>query len=494
MKTAHGSEPAAAASQLWDGAGALDPEAQRINFAWLVRLRWGAIAGQATAIACVHFVMDIPLPLAWLAAILSAAVVYNVAWAVWVRHTPLVRERMVALSMAGDVVLLTALLYFTGGPFNPFSFLYLVHIALAAVVLRSWWTWSLVALSLACFGALFIDPAGASSGEGGHDHAHADPAAHAEPAAHAAHAHALHGHGHMDHGAHAAHGGAQAAHGSIMDLHLQGMWVAFGIAAAFIVYFVSRVTRDLAAREAELLRVRSAASRNEKLAALATLAAGAAHELATPLSTIAIAAKDLERSLEPAADDIRLIRSEVERCRTILRRMSVEAGASDGEGIAPTPPDQLIELALEGLAQRARVDVVIDEAARARRLHLPAQAVALALRGVLKNAVEAAGEAGRVALRVTGEPPGGCTIEVRDQGGGMPASVLARVGEPFFTTKEPGQGMGLGLFVARALCEQIGGKLDIESAVGRGTTVRMSLPPQPRAQGAAQSGARVEPA
>jgi two-component system sensor histidine kinase RegB len=476
--TAHGSASSAhAAAQLWDSAGALDPEAQRINFSWLVRLRWGAIAGQAAAIACVHFAMDIPLPLAWLAGILVAAVLYNVACATWVRRTALVRERMVALSMGGDVVMLTALLYFTGGPFNPFSFLYLVHIALAAVVLRSWWTWSLVALSLACFGALFMDPPGGSA-HAGHDHgAHMD---------HSAHMH--------DHSAHAA-GSAGAAHGSIMDMHLQGMWVAFGIAAAFIVYFVSRVTRDLAAREAELLRVRSTASRNEKLAALATLAAGAAHELATPLSTIAIAAKDLERALAPApsdgpsamAEDVRLIRSEVDRCRKILQQMSVEAGQSGGEGAVPTRPEQLVEMALEGLAQRARVDVAIDAGAAERCLQLPAQALALALRGVLKNALKAAGDAGRVALRVV-ERDSGCTLEIRDQGTGMPVSVLARVGEPFFTTKEPGQGMGLGLFVARALCEQIGGKLEIDSAEGRGTTVRMTLPKQLPAH------AKMEPA
>jgi two-component system sensor histidine kinase RegB len=478
---AHGSAPSAnTATQLWDGAGALDPEAQRINFSWLVRLRWGAIAGQAAAIACVHFAMDIPLPLGWLAGILVAAALYNVACAAWVRRKAWVREPMVALSMGGDVVLLTALLYFTGGPFNPFSFLYLVHIALAAVVLRSWWTWSLVALSLACFGALFIDPAGGSAHAGHMDHSsHAGHLDHAAPMDHSAHMHHPHA---------PAAGDPGAAHGSIMDMHLQGMWVAFGIAAAFIVYFVSRVTRDLAARDAELLRVRSTASRNEKLAALATLAAGAAHELATPLSTIAVAAKDLELGAPSAmAEDVRLIRREVDRCRTILRQMSVEAGQSGGEGVVPTRPEQLVSLALEGLAQRARVDVAIDHAAAERSLQLPAQALALALRGVLKNAVEAAGATGRVALRV-GENGSGCSIEVRDEGTGMPASVLARVGEPFFTTKEPGQGMGLGLFVARALCEQIGGKLEIESTEGRGTTVRMNVPLSLPAQ------AKMEPA
>src|SRR5262249_9182438 len=133
--------------------------------------------------------------------------------------------------------------------------LYLVNIALAAVVLRPRWTWTLVAVSLACFGTLFAQPRwGAGTA----------------PA--------------LGHEAH-------------FRMHLQGMWVAFGVAAIFIVYFVQRVTRALAARDAELAAAQLATARHERLAALATLAAGAAHELATPLSTIAVAAKELERQL-----------------------------------------------------------------------------------------------------------------------------------------------------------------------------------------------------
>lgn len=449
------------------GAG-LDPEAQRINFSWLVRLRWGAIAGQVAAIVFVHYGMSMPLPLAWLALVIGAAMLFNLGCTYWVRTPHAVREPMAASAMAVDVALLTALLYFTGGPSNPFSFLYLVHIALAAVVLRSWWTWSLVALSLVCFGALFVVQ---------HDDPHA-------------------GHrmmGHMDHGMHD--GG--------MSLHLQGMWVAFGIAAAFIVYFVSRVTRDLSAREAELLRVRAVAGRNENLAALATLAAGAAHELATPLSTIAIAAKELEQSLERAVgtpadasgqhvqdatvlEDVRLIRSEVARCRAILQQLSVEAGQSAGEGAVRTRPEVIATLALEGLVEHARVDRAMGTSTGEPCLLLPEQAVALALRGLLKNALEAS--TGRVVMRVhAAESSHECVVEVIDQGSGMPESVVARVGEPFFTTKPPGQGMGLGVFVARALCEQVGGKLEIESTVGRGTTVRMRFPLEPQAQAAGET-------
>jgi two-component system sensor histidine kinase RegB len=109
----------------------------------------------------------------------------------------------------------------------------------------------------------------------------------------------------------------------------------------------------------------------------------------------------------------------------------------------------------------------------------------------------AAGESGRVALRIASYDDGapGCTLEVRDHGRGMPPAVLARVGEPFFTTKEPGQGMGLGLFVARALCEQLGGGLEIESTEGRGTTVRMSVPSHALAASSAIGASlKMEPA
>src|SRR5262249_33714904 len=197
-------------------------------------------------------------------------------------------------------VLLSALLYLTGGPLNPFSFLYLVQIALAAVILRARFTWALVALSLACSGVLFF--------------AHRDLPL-----------------GETTHAEHAA--------GSL-SIHLYGMWVAFGVAATFIVYFLMRVTRALAEREAELREVHQKTARNEKLASLATLAAGAAHELATPLSTIALAAKELERQTagqSGLAEDGQLIRSQGERGRGILGRVAADAGRAFGEGASPGP-------------------------------------------------------------------------------------------------------------------------------------------------------------
>lgn len=414
--------------------------AHAINFPWLVTLRWGAIGGQLTTILAVDVLMGIALPLRALGCILALEAASNVGCALWVRRERPVHEWMIAAVMLADVVLLTALLYVTGGAFNPFSFLYLVNIALAAVVLRPVWTWTLVVLSLACFGALFVDHGWLPL--------------------------ALPARGHAEH----------------MQMHLQGMWVAFGVAAVFITYFVQRVTRALAARDAELAAAHARSARHERLASLATLAAGAAHELATPLSTIAIAAKELERQLVSAAHgaaaaDARLIREQVERCRKILDHLADDAGAGSGEAVVPLTVTSIVDGALRGVDD-PRIRVHIEDAARRQTVCAPPRAVTQALRGVLDNACYAA--ARDVVLRVRADGAG-CRFEVQDDGPGMTREVLARAGEPFFTTKAPGEGMGLGLFLTRAVLERLGGDLEVASAPGRGTTTSLVVPSGPAA-------------
>ena len=339
--------------------------------------------------------------------------------------------------MGLDVLTFSGLLYFTGGPENPFSFLYLVPIAIAAITLRAAWTWMLVLLSLASSLVLFArhQPLPAAGGHAGH-----------------------------------------------MALHLRGMWVAFGVASAFIVYFLMRVRRALAAREEELDASRSLAARQERLASLATLAAGAAHELATPLSTIAVVAKDLEREVvaagapAAAADDVRLMRAEVERCRRILARMRVDAGDPAGERFARVSVREIVDDCLTEI-DRA-VSVTLDDATAAATTALPRHAFGQALRGLVDNARQASPPGAAVTLRVAaeGEDPGRLVFEIADRGVGISPDLLARVGEPFFTTKPAGQGMGLGIFLARAVVERLGGELSIRSVPGAGTTATLWLP------------------
>ena len=421
-----------------------------INLSWLLTLRWGALAGQLATILAVDRGMGIPLPLGPLALVLAAGAASNVALGSWRRRAD-VADGTLAAVMLLDVGLLTAVLYLTGGPFNPFSFLYLVNVALAAVILPPGWTWALAGVSLALFGGLFF--------------AHV-PLPIAE---------------------HAGHEGMSADHP--ISMHVQGMWVAFGVAAAFIVYFIQRVRGALAARDAELGEARSAAARSEKLASLATLAAGAAHELATPLSTIAVVAKELERALgaHGALDDVhqepstvadaRLIREQVERCRQILVQMAADAGESAGEALATLPIATLLANATADLAGQTRIQLAIDPAVAARALvHVPPRALAQALRGVLKNALEASSDAVDVRLESRAAT---WRLTVHDRGPGMTADVLAHAGEPFFTTKNGdglARGMGLGLFLARVVLERLGGGLALDSTPGRGTTATLTLP------------------
>lgn len=407
-------------------------DAHAINLSWLLRLRWGAIVGQVALILGVHFGLGIAQRLGPLFATVAVAVVSNGALGLWARREHPIREGLLWSVMALDVVLLTVLLDLSGGPFNPFSALYLVHIALAAVVLHAGWTWALAGLAVSCFGALFMTS-------------------------------------------------LPQHHIHDMRRHLEGMWVAFALAAGFIVYFVQRVTRALAAREAELVAARAASARHEKLTALATLAAGAAHELSTPLSTIAVVARELERHLTRIGseasplEDVRLIREQVARCRDILTQMASDAGASQGESMVLLSPAALVEEALAGLPGRERVSAEVDARAGEARELVPAHAFARAIRGVVKNALQASEAEGRVRLALVREPEA-WRLTVEDAGAGMPAEVLARAGEPFFTTKAPGEGMGLGLFLTRAVLDQLGGRMVLRSAPGQGTTVVLTWP------------------
>jgi two-component system sensor histidine kinase RegB len=407
------------------------------NLPWLLRLRWAALAGQLLTIVFVRYVMRSPIPIGSLMGLLAISLLTSVAWrlrpAGWV-----IRSAWLGATMVLDILVFSGLLYFTGGPMNPFSFLYLVPIALAAMILGSAWTWALVLLSLTASAILFFWHRPLELGE-----------------------------------SHAAH----------MRLHLQGMWIAFGVGAAFIVYFLRRIRRALADRDAELQDSRNQVARQERLAALATLAAGAAHELSTPLATIAVVAKELERTVQTTAsdpriaEDVRLVRAQVERCRAILERMCADAGEMRGERPAPATVDELVAGSVAGLGGDVAVRTDVEPELGGVSLYVPARAIAEAIRGVLKNAQDAS-PAGAAVDLVVRRADHAVDFAVEDRGIGMSRTVLDRVGEPFFTTKPLGRGMGLGLFLARTIVERVGGTLRLDSTLGRGTiaVVRVPLP------------------
>jgi two-component system sensor histidine kinase RegB len=227
--------------------------------------------------------------------------------------------------------------------------------------------------------------------------------------------------------------------------------------------------------------MRERAARNERLASVTTLAAGAAHELGTPLATIAVATKELERTIQtlPAAqaqlltEDAALIRSQLERCRAILDRLAADFGQMPGEAPVELRVQDLVQAIVEALPGSYRARLEVTTAGDGAAVSLPRAALLQIAQNLLRNAFEAGG--GLVALSVEGRASG-LRVLVQDEGMGMAPEVLARAGEPFFSTKPPGEGLGLGLFIARTLTEQMGGRLALDARPGHGTTASVEIP------------------
>ncbi|HXG71165.1 MAG TPA: ATP-binding protein [Gemmatimonadaceae bacterium] len=397
--------------------------------AWLPAVRWvtcGVLLGMS-AVAWVFPHLDLSIraiaPLG-----LTAAVCRTLVAGVAHRRGVIPRPLM-GVSLAADAALVTGLFDITGGPFNPFIVMYVVYIWVAWVTLSPAWCALVSIVSVAGFSWLVLD--------------------------------------HLQVG--------QLAHHRLNDFptHLFTMWLAGAAVAELAAHYIMRARVALAERQQSLDEARDRAVRSERLAALTTLAAGAAHELSTPLATIAVAARELERSAsrltEPGPvsdalrDDAHLIRMEVDRCRVILDGMSGRAGATTlSEALSP---DAIARLALARLTpdQQRRLDVEI-----APEAGVPSgdgAELAQALASLLKNAFDAGGPSDTVRLRVS-QRGSMLRFDVLDRGPGMSEEVRRRAGEPFFTTKEPGRGLGLGLFLTRTIAERSGGSLRFEGESG----------------------------
>jgi len=253
------------------------------------------------------------------------------------------------------------------------------------------------------------------------------------------------------------------------------------LVAGLIAYFISRVTSALRQREREAGEFADRLARNEQLAALATLAAGAAHELGTPLGTIAVIAKELEihaagtAANEPLAEDARLIRREVDRCRTILERMRVDLAEDASFKASPLPLERFIERLREDLAEGERGRLEVNCSTPPGQTVAPVAALRRAVGVLIRNALDVSPPSEPVRLSVVAEG-GRLRFAVQDRGAGMTPEVLRRAGEPFFTTKPPGAGMGLGLFLVRLVARKYGGEFRLESRPGEGTRGVLELP------------------
>jgi len=402
---------------------------------WLQKLRYGILASECVLIFIALTLGRGELRLVWLSIPLVIALASNLC--LGLISNMIGARRALGSMLVLDVLLLTALLAFTGGPANPFSLLFLVQITLSAVVLSRVWTWSLGLLSILGFGFLFFWHAPLSMFEGHH------------------------------------------ASGNF-SAHLIGMWIAFVAAAILISLLVSKVSQTLRNHEQELLRLQSLVARQERVSSLAALAAKAAHEMGTPLGTIAIVAKELERyardveANEHVSAEAKLIRSEVERCSHILREMSSQGAELTGETPTLITIDTLLQKLRESFPEPQRNAIQVDVPPELSA-SLPIETTRQVLSALVKNAFEASSTGQTV--HVAGEAePGVLRFIVKDSGTGMSPEVLDRIAEPFYSTKRPERGMGLGTFLVRVFAEDMGGALIFDSAVNQGTTAILELP------------------
>ncbi|MDI1443300.1 HAMP domain-containing sensor histidine kinase [Polyangium sp. 6x1] len=377
-----------------------------------------------------HVRYEIAVPATLLVAAANALVASRAG-----RGRPPPSPRALAAGLALDLAGIFVVLACSGGAANPWSALFLIHVALAAAVLPLGTTLALSGFAACLFLALFSVPSGACCPS------------------------------HPENGA--------------FSTHLYGMWFAFAISAGIIATFVTHVRGALAARGREIARLRREAEVNARFRALATLAAGTAHELNTPLGTIAVLAYEINDGCEPEAAKRHgaAIGAQIERCRQVITRLSAGSTRS-AEGEHASITDAATRAVAAWRAAHPDANVTISMSCDpAARVGLSASELEGALGALLDNALFAC-RAGAVTapigvhVRREGER---ILVAVEDEGTGVPADLRERLGEPFLTTKEPGEGMGLGLWLVRRVVEIAGGTLDIGPREPRGTRVEIRL-------------------
>lgn len=416
-----------------------------------------AVLGQFITILAVNQLLSVKLPLKPLFTVLAATAAVNLllirAASMDPAEDPERNQRrwqvFLWATMLFDLLALTAQLYFTGGIMNPFSMFFFVNLVLAAMVLPGAWVWSLNVISIGCVGFLVLRYEPLQLFEQVTWETFAGP--------------------------------------NSSDVLKLGALIAYSTCATVIVSFTNRISEQLRRQELRARRLTELRNQSERLESLGTLAAGAAHELSTPLASIAIIIKEVEHDLEnrdipdQTFEDICTIRSQLDRCRVILDRMSIHAGDAITDSIVDTTVGQLIQETVKSSLltmtefENDSLIVAFKQSCDSMKIMTPLHGLAQALRAIVQNAIDVSHSSSAVACDIHPHP-NGFVISISDSGDGMDDATLRRVGEPFFTTKETGKGTGLGIFLARNVIERLGGTLTLESQVGIGTTATIQLP------------------
>jgi len=273
-------------------------------------------------------------------------------------------------------------------------------------------------------------------------------------------------------------------------LHVLGMWLNFVISVSVVAFFLTRMAAALKARERELAAAREAALRNEQILSLGTLAAGAAHQLGTPLGTMAIVIHELELAHADDADltsDLRLLRQQVDQCKQSISQILASAGQARDESLERMALDVYLKQLLEAwqvIRPRVPLHIALDGAQPAP-LIAAQRTLEQALLNLLDNAADANASQGTgdSALDFSAQwDAENCRIEILDHGPGLDAAAASRLGQPFFSTKQGAGngvgGIGIGFFLTNATVERFGGRVELFNRDGEqgGACTRVTLP------------------
>ncbi|RLA09287.1 MAG: hypothetical protein DRQ54_03120 [Gammaproteobacteria bacterium] len=416
----------------------------KITLLRLFQLRSLAIAGQLVAILVAQFWLGLDLPLVANFSVIGGLTLINLLLWWQIRLATINPQWLIFGHLLADIVGLTLLLYLNGGYSNPFSALYLLPLAMAAALIPVAQVWMLAGLAVAGYtlNMLFYQPL-------------------------------PHYHGPF---------------GDQFHLHLVGMWLGFVIGAGVIAYFLAGMGRELRRQQQALTQARMLVARREQVAALGALAASAAHELGTPLSTIKVLVGELlETAGGEPQQNLQLIKSQVDRCSRALGeiRFAVEGDGpvDDNEGIGLAELATLLQRAIDEwsvFSPQVRVEFFGDftapvspSARRAEESKVSMAAVDALKRGlitVLDNSADAGADNVR-AEYLHGD--GRVVLRLMDDGEGIASQVIDNIGEPYVTTR--GRGRGLGLYLVSYMLDSLGGSLQLTNSVNRGAVAELTI-------------------
>jgi two-component system, sensor histidine kinase RegB len=415
------------------------PALRTLRLETLIRLRWLALAGQASAVLAVFLGLGFPLPLVECLSAIGVSAAVNVALRLRYPPTERVEPARAAGFLAYDIVQLAFLLFLTGGLQNPFAFLFLAPVLISATSLPPVLTMALGGLAILCATGLTV-----------------------------------------------WHLPLPWYPGLSLDmpsLYVAGIWFSVLLGLAFISVYAWRVADEARLLANALGATELVLAREQHLSQLDGLAAAAAHELGTPLATIALVAKELETEAPAGSaflDDVRLLRSQVDRCREILGKL-----ASLGEDGAPFDRLALAHMIEEVVDPHRDFGIAIAVAIAGGPGEEPVAARNPGLLYGLGNLVENAVDFARTRVEITaGWDNRTVWIAILDDGPGFPPDIIDRLGEPYVTHRrprdpgQPGGGLGLGYFIAKTLLERSGAVVTLanRAAPDTGATVRLAWP------------------